>query len=80
VNWHRLIEERSYEMDQFIAEVLWRDPAKLDSVIGWIRNGWDDPNYSVHSKDALQEWLDLINRRGLASWKPYPTKVKMPSA
>lgn len=66
VNWHQLIEERSYEMDQVIAEVLRRDPAKLDSVIGWIRQRLDDPNYSVHSKDALQEWLDLINGRGLA--------------
>ena len=66
VNWHQLIEERSYEMDQVIAEVLRRDPTKLDSVIGWIRQRLDDLNYSVHSKDALQEWLDLINDRGLA--------------
>jgi hypothetical protein len=24
-----------------------------------------DPEYSVHSKDALQDWLDLIRARGL---------------
>jgi hypothetical protein len=65
VNWHQLIEERSYEMDQVVAEVLRRDPAKLASVIGWIEERLADPEYCIHSKDALQEWLHLIHARGL---------------
>jgi hypothetical protein len=65
VNWHQLSEERSYEMDQVVAEVLRRDPQKLDLVVRWIEARLADPDYSVHSKDALQEWLDLIRARGL---------------
>jgi hypothetical protein len=65
VNWHQLIEERGYEMDQVVAEVLRGDPAKLDQVVNWIKARLSDPDYSVHSKDALQEWLDLIQERGL---------------
>jgi hypothetical protein len=65
VNWHQLIEERSYEMDQVVADVLRRDPAKLDLVVGWIEQRLVDPDYSVHSKDALPDWLDLIRARGL---------------
>ena len=30
-----------------------------------LNNGWGDPEYSIHSKDALTEWLDLIRARGL---------------
>ena len=65
VNWHQLIEERGYEMDQVVVEVLRRDPTKLDRVVGWIEERLADPDYSVHSKDALQEWLNLIRARGL---------------
>ena len=65
MNWHQLIEERSYEMHQVVAEVLRRDPAKLDLVVGWIEERLADPDYSIHSKDALQEWLDPIRARGL---------------
>ena len=65
MNWHQVIEERSYEMDQVIAEVLRREPAKLDLVIAWIEQRLADPDYSLHSKDALTEWLDLIRSRGL---------------
>ena len=28
MNWHQLIEERSYEMQQVVADELRRDPAK----------------------------------------------------
>ena len=66
MNWHQLIEERNYEMDQVVAEVLQRDPAKLDLVVGWIEERLADPDYSIHSKDALQEWLELVRARGLA--------------
>ncbi len=65
MNWHQLIEERSYEMHQVVADVLRRDPTKLDLVVGWIEERLADPDYSIHSKDALQEWLDLIRRRGV---------------
>ena len=65
MNWHQLIEERSYEMDRVVADVLRREPAKLDLVVGWIEERLGDPDYSLHSKDALQEWLDLIRARGL---------------
>jgi len=65
VNWHQLIEERSYEMDQVVADALRHDPAKLDQVVDWIQARLSDPDYSIHSKDALQEWLDLIRARGL---------------
>src|SRR6266542_3114425 len=52
-------------MDQAVAEALQRDPAKLDLVVGWIEARLADPEYSIHSKDALREWLDLICARGL---------------
>ena len=65
VNWHEIIEERSFEMDQVVSDVLRRDPAKLDRVVDWIERRLVDPDYSVHSKDALAEWLDLIMARGL---------------
>ena len=65
MNWHQLIEERSYEMHQVVADVLRGDPAKLDRVVAWIEERLADPDYSIHSKDALQEWLDLIRAHGL---------------
>ena len=65
MNWHQLIEERSYEMHQVVADVLRRHPAKLDLVVAWIGERLADPDYSIHSKDALREWLDLIHARGL---------------
>ena len=63
MNWHQLIEERGYEMDQVVAEVLRGDPAKLDQVVNWIKARLSDPDCSLHSKDALQEWLDMIQER-----------------
>ena len=66
MNWHQVIEERSYEMHQVVAELLRRDPAKLHDVVGWIEQRMADPEYSIHSKDALREWLDLIKANGLA--------------
>ena len=65
MNWHQLIEERSYEMHQVVADVLRRDPGRLDLVIRWIEARLADPDFSIQSKDALQEWLDLIRARGL---------------
>ncbi len=51
MNWHQLIEERSYEMHQVVADVLRRDPTKLDLVVDWIEERLADPDYSIHSKD-----------------------------
>lgn len=65
VNWHEVIDERNYEMDQVIASVLRRDPSQLQRVVEWIERWLADPDFSVHSKDALREWLDLIQTRGL---------------
>lgn len=65
MNWHQVIEERSYEMHQVVAEVLRREPAKLDLAVAWIEQRIADPDYSMHSKDALTEWLALIRSRGL---------------
>jgi hypothetical protein len=65
VNWHQVIEERSYEMHQIVADVLRREPAKLQLVVAWIDQRLGDPDYSDHSKDALSEWLGLIRSRGL---------------
>ncbi len=52
-------------MDQVIADILRQEPAKLDCVVAWIEKFLADPDYSVHSKGALSEWLDLIRRRGV---------------
>ena len=65
MNWHEVIDQRNYEMDQVIAEVLRNDPAKLNLVVSWIEKFLADPDYSARSRDALKEWLDLIRRRGL---------------
>jgi hypothetical protein len=64
MNWHQLIEQRSYELHLVIAAVLRRDPSNLTRVVDWIEQCLSDPDYSVHSKDALREWLDVIERRG----------------
>lgn len=52
-------------MDQVVADVLRREPAKLDLVIAWIERFLADPDFSSQSKDALTEWLELIKTRGL---------------
>jgi hypothetical protein len=64
MNWHEVIDERALEMDAVIARVLRADPAKLDLVVVWIEKFLADPEYSIHSKDALTEWLVII-RQGL---------------
>ncbi len=65
VNWHEVIDERSYELHQVVARELRREPAKLQAVVQWIEGLLADPDYSDRSKDALSEWLDLIRNRGL---------------
>ena len=48
------------EMDQVVADVLRREPEKLNQVVRWIEQRLSDPDFSVHTKDALEEWLNLI--------------------
>ena len=66
VNWHQIIDERSYEMNQVIAGILRQSPEKLALVNDWIERRMSDPDYSIHSKDALQEWVDVIRNEGVA--------------
>ena len=66
MNWHEVIDERSYEMHQVVARILRGEPAKLDLAVAWIEKFLADPDFSIHSKDALTEWHDLIKTRGLA--------------
>ncbi len=65
MNWHQVIDERSFEMDQVIADILRRSPEKIALVTAWIDKRMSDPNYSIHSKDALQEWADVIRESGV---------------
>jgi hypothetical protein len=66
MNWHQVIDERSYEMHQVVADVLRKEPGKLDLVVSWIEQRLADPDYSEHSKDALTEWFDIIRSRGFS--------------
>jgi len=65
MRWHQVIDERSYEMHRVIADILRRDPGKLALAVEWIERRLSDPEYSVHSKDALTEWLELIRSGGI---------------
>ena len=52
-------------MDRIVARELRADPSKLGLVVAWIERLLADPEYSVHSKEALTEWLELIRSKGL---------------
>ena len=65
MNWHEVIDERALEMDRVIARELRADPSKLNLVVAWIERFLADPDYSIHSKDALTEWLAVIRTSGL---------------
>jgi hypothetical protein len=45
MNWHEVIDERSYEMHQVIAEILRADPDKLEFAVAWIEKFLADTNY-----------------------------------
>jgi hypothetical protein len=64
VNWHQVLDEMALEMDGVIARELRADPSKLNLAAAWIEKFLADPDYSIHSKDALTEWLVII-RLGL---------------
>lgn len=66
MNGHELIDERSHEMHQVIADILRQSPEKLALVSAWIERRLGDPKYSAQGKDALQEWVDLIEAQGLS--------------
>jgi hypothetical protein len=65
MNWHAVIDERNYEMHQVIADILRQDPAKLEMVAAWIERFLADPGYSESSKEALTEWSEIIQSRGV---------------
>lgn len=65
MNWHQVIDERSYEMHQVIADILRRSPGKLALVSAWIERMMSNPDYSDQNKDALQEWVDVIETDGV---------------
>jgi hypothetical protein len=62
VNWHEVIDARNLEMDRVVARQLRADPSKLRLVVARIERFLADPDYSVHSKDALTEWLAIIRQ------------------
>jgi hypothetical protein len=66
MNWHEVIDERSYEMHQVIAEILRRTPEKLQLVTAWIHRRLADPDYSDQAKEALREWLEIFESGGVA--------------
>jgi hypothetical protein len=65
MNWHQVIDERSYEMHQVIADILRRSPEKIALVSAWIERMMRNPDYSDQNKDALQEWVDVIEADGV---------------
>ena len=65
MNWHEVIDERSYELHQVVAGILRDHPEKLELALEWMERFLEDPEYSVTAKEALQEWMDLIQERGL---------------
>lgn len=65
MNWHQVIDERSYEMHQVIADVLRRSPGQLALVSAWIDRMLGNPDYSEQNKDALRDWRELIQHEGV---------------
>lgn len=65
MNWHKIKDGRSYEMNQMIAGILRQSPEKLALVKAWIAWFMNDPDYSIHGKDALQECADKIESEGV---------------
>ena len=65
MNWHELIDERNFEMDQVIVSLLRQDSSQLSRVELWIQGRLADPDYSAQFKDALQEWLTILQTDGV---------------
>ena len=62
MNWHDVLDERALEMDRVIARVLRAEPEKLDLAAQWIQRFLDDPDYSEQNKQALSEWMEIIQQ------------------
>jgi hypothetical protein len=65
VNWHEVIDERSYEMHQVIADILRQSPGSLARVSRWIEDKLRDERYSEDGKEALREWQAVIHGEGV---------------
>ena len=65
VNWHQVIDDRNYEMDQVIAKELRESPERLVLVMNWIERKLADAVYSEQNKNALREWKEIIEVEGL---------------
>ena len=65
MNWHQVIDQRSHELHQVVADILRHQPGELASVVTWIETKLKDPRYSDDGKEALREWQDLIYQRGV---------------
>jgi hypothetical protein len=65
MNWHQLIDQRSFEMHQVIAAILRRSPERLDQVSAWIDRMMRKHEISDQTKDALREWQQVISFGGL---------------
>lgn len=65
VNRHQVIDERSFEMHQVIADILRQSPGVLARVSRWIEDKLRDERYSEDGKAALREWQDVIRIEGV---------------
>lgn len=65
VNWHEVIDERNFEMDYVIADILRAAPEKLRLAQAWVERKLADPKYSDQNKESLREWLDVIETGGV---------------
>ena len=64
-NWHEVIDERNFEMDHVIADILRATPDKLRLAQAWVERKLADRKYSDQNKECLREWLDVIETGGI---------------
>lgn len=60
MNWHDIIDERSYEMHKVISRELRNDPKKLDVVLRQMDQRLGDPDYSESLKQCVREWREIV--------------------
>lgn len=53
-------------MDQVVAEKLRASPSHLKLAVQWIEAKLAQPHFSEQSKDALREWLEVIDTQGVS--------------
>ncbi len=66
MNRHQLIDERSFELHQVVARILRESPESLTRVRTWITQKLHDTSYSQSGKEALREWLQVIDVQGVS--------------